>query len=142
MVCLWSALSRLYLFKFFKGSPPQILLGPFLNTLSCLRAFISRLSKILIFLHKGMGEKIGSKFRFKVQFGLELDLDWNWLLSCFILCYSSHNVDISKAVGRDWNNAFIHKRNPIRHFWSIFDFSLVFFSNRRLLVVRDGKSCH
>ena len=29
---IWSALSRPYDFKFFKGCLPQILLGPFLNT--------------------------------------------------------------------------------------------------------------
>ena len=33
---LWSALGRPYHFKFFKGCLPQILLGPFLNTLSHL----------------------------------------------------------------------------------------------------------
>ena len=31
---IWSALSRPYSFKFFKGCLPQILLGPFLNTLT------------------------------------------------------------------------------------------------------------
>ena len=31
---VWSALSRPYHFKYFKGCPPQILLGPCLNTLS------------------------------------------------------------------------------------------------------------
>ena len=31
---VWSAFSRSYPFKFFKGCLPQILLGPFLNTLS------------------------------------------------------------------------------------------------------------
>ena len=30
---VWSALKRQYSFKFFKGCSPQILLGPFLNTL-------------------------------------------------------------------------------------------------------------
>ena len=33
---IWSVvcLSKPYYFEFFKGSPPQILLGPFLNTLT------------------------------------------------------------------------------------------------------------
>ena len=31
---VWSALGRPYPFKFFKDCLPQILLGPFLNTLS------------------------------------------------------------------------------------------------------------
>ena len=31
---VWSACSKPYPFKFFKGCLPQILLGPFLNTLS------------------------------------------------------------------------------------------------------------
>ena len=36
---IWSVM-RLYLFKFFKGCLPQVLLGPFLNTLSHFKCFI------------------------------------------------------------------------------------------------------
>ena len=57
MVCL----SRPYSFKFFKGCLPQILLGPFLNTLS---HFILRVSKMrshvlsLVFLPKNANSKL------------------------------------------------------------------------------------
>ena len=34
---IWSVLSKPYHFKFFKGSLPQILLGPFLNTLAHIK---------------------------------------------------------------------------------------------------------
>ena len=33
---VWSALARPYRFEFFKGFDPQVLIGPFLNTLSHL----------------------------------------------------------------------------------------------------------
>ena len=36
MLIVWVPISRPYSFKFFKGCLPQILLGPFLNTLSYL----------------------------------------------------------------------------------------------------------
>ena len=99
MVCL----STLYHFKFFKGCLPQILFGPFLNTLTHLcefnKAGAYEGKESLIFMKCNFKINLDYKLLLIVMGGSiilrEIYVEVEWCLWCEFLLHSFHTTHIS-----------------------------------------------